>query len=376
MFPFSEAVIWWAFGVSAALYLGSAALVLAAQVGEDRRRRALEPAEAALRGHIDEAGRPSSGALRLAVSRLVRVRPHRLWRLAANGTLPPAEQRAVAEALLSRVGSELIVDAANRDARLWRRVAALRALALSRRSESWRCLAKALADDDPDLRLSTVALLGRLPERRAAEMLAQALADGTVARSRAATALDEFPLDIGELVIPLLSHDDREVRYWGTRLIRRYRAIPGVPAQLSALASGSDKLIRRAALETIGACGYAECEPAVRAGLTDAVPFVRAHAARALGAFPSHQAATAVARLLADREWIVRFAARQALEAMGVTARPALTGMLDDTDRFAREGAADVLDSLAQAEAVQLSPGFLLPPVSPDDDPMGGGATA
>lgn len=373
MFPFSEPVIWWAFGISAALYLGSAALVLSAQAGEDRRRRALEPAEAALRGHIDEAGRPSSGALRLAVSRLVRVRPTRLWRLAANGTLPPAEQRAIAEALLSRVGSDAIIQAATSDRRLWRRVAALRALALSRRTEAWRCLAEALDDEDPDLRLATVALLGGLPERRAAEMLAQGLADGIAPHSRLATALDEFPLDVGELVVPLLSHADRQVRYWGTRLIRRYRAIPGVPARLTALADGPDKLIRRAALETIGACGYAECEPVVRARLADPVPYVRAHAARALGAFPSHEAAVAVTRLLADREWIVRFAARQALEAMGTTAKPALTAMLDDPDRFAREGAADVLESLAQAEAAMLSPGFRLPPVSPDDDPMGGG---
>lgn len=374
MFPFSEPVVWCAFGISAALYLGSAALVLSAQAGEDRRRRALEPAAAALRGHIDEAGRPSSGALRLAVSRLVRVRPARLWRLTATGTLPPAEQRALAEALLSRVGSDAIVEAATSARRLWRRVAALRALALSRRSEAWRCLARALEDDDPDLRLATVALLGRLPERRAAEMLAQALADGVVPHSRAATALDEFPLDIGELVVPLLSHGDRQVRYWGTRLVRRYRAIPGVPAQLTALAGGPDKLIRRAALETIGACGYAECEPAVRARLADPVPYVRAHAARALGAFPSHEAAGLLTRLLGDREWIVRFAARQALEAMGTVARPALVATLDDADRFAREGAADVLETLARDEAARLSPGFQLPPVSPDDDPMAGPA--
>ena len=50
--------------------------------------------------------------------------------------------------------------------------------------------------------------------------------------------------------------------------------------------------------------------------------------------------------LLADPDWWVRQAAKESLERMGPDVWPALVRCLDDSDRFVRNGAAEVIQNL------------------------------
>jgi HEAT repeat protein len=89
---------------------------------------------------------------------------------------------------------------------------------------------------------------------------------------------------------------------------------------------------------------------------------VRAHAARALGHLEYLDAAEEVAALLGDADWWVRQAAKEALEAMGSDVWPVLMRSLSHSDRFIRNGAAEVmqnigvLDSLIVLEAASDNP--------------------
>jgi HEAT repeat protein len=56
--------------------------------------------------------------------------------------------------------------------------------------------------------------------------------------------------------------------------------------------------------------------------------------------------------LLADREWLVRSAAKQSLEAMGREIAPLVLEMLSHEDAFARNGAAEVLQNLGMFDAL------------------------
>jgi HEAT repeat protein len=78
----------------------------------------------------------------------------------------------------------------------------------------------------------------------------------------------------------------------------------------------------------------------------DPVPFVRTHAARALGRLRAADHAGALLPLMGDREWIVRAAAKQSLESMGPPVAGLVSGLLSNPDAFARDGASEVLQSL------------------------------
>ena len=96
--------------------------------------------------------------------------------------------------------------------------------------------------------------------------------------------------------------------------------------------------------------------------LRDAAPFVRAHAARALGELDSIEAAAPIAELLGDSDWWVRNAAKQSLETLGGEVWPVLVRCLEHPDKFVRNGAAEVfqnlgiLDSLIVMEAASDDP--------------------
>ncbi|HXH96979.1 MAG TPA: HEAT repeat domain-containing protein, partial [Gaiellaceae bacterium] len=85
--------------------------------------------------------------------------------------------------------------------------------------------------------------------------------------------------------------------------------------------------------------------PVLRALLRDEVFFVRAHAARAVGELGSQALAAEVARLLGDENWWTRAAAKESLLALGPVGLEAARAMADDEDRFARDGAAEIVDA-------------------------------
>jgi HEAT repeat protein len=196
-------------------------------------------------------------------------------------------------------------------------------------------------------------MLGRIPDGRAAALLVDALRSGRHPRSRVATALDAFPIPIGARFVPLLTSADPYDRYWGALLMRRYPDVPGLQRMLTALARDREAMVRRAAIETIGAAGFHGAAELVATQTRDPVPYVRAHAARALGRLRAADQAGVLLPLMADREWIVRAAAKQSLESMGPIVAGLVRDLLADPDRFARDGAAEVLQDLGGGAAVQ-----------------------
>ena len=92
----------------------------------------------------------------------------------------------------------------------------------------------------------------------------------------------------------------------------------------------------------------------MQAGLDDPAWFVRVHAARAVGRVVGAPAAPTIARLLADPQWWVRTAAKDALRVMGSAGMSALLSMLEHDDRFARQGAAEVLQDIGFVDFLEL----------------------
>jgi HEAT repeat protein len=239
------------------------------------------------------------------------------------------------------------------EASRWRRIHALRELAARREPVVHSLLERALRDRDDDVAGAAVRVLGELArdEPWALGMLIDELQLGAVPRSRVAAQLERLAPDAAGALKPLLGHHDPRVRFWGVTLLADY---PGVATQeILALATDSDANVRAAAAETLGDRAESQALAALTELLDDREWFVRAHAARAASAVGGLTVAGRIVPLLADRQWWVRVAAKEALCFLGPAVAPVLAGVLESDDRFARNGAAEVLQDVGVVDALE-----------------------
>lgn len=284
---------------------------------------------------------------------ILRRLPRRtIERVAADTATPLRLAEAFAAHAAKRDGGRLVEAAAGHTSEVtkWRRIAALRILARGRSAAALPLLEAALAAEDEDVVGATVVTLGGMGTEPAGAVLVEALRRG--GGSRVATQLDQFPVDIGHLLVPLLRDWDAQARYWAVKLLARYADMPGLPLELATLGGDKDAGVRAAVAETLGRVGGPAAISIALPLLEDPVPYVRAHAARALAAQGRPELAAVVARLLVDEEWWVRNGAKQALATLGLDATEHVLPYLESPDEFARNGAAEVLQNTGAADSL------------------------
>lgn len=224
----------------------------------------------------------------------------------------PAADRAAAWLLSDH--PERILGRASRGRPWWKRAQALRILVRGGHPDRIDRLEQALGAGTPPLSAVAIALLGRIPERRAAEILLEALATGEHPASRIATALETSALALTELLAPLLRHPSPTVRYWAACLIGTDAPDGAISAALAELARDEDPPIRKAAVRALARIGSGRTEAEAGRLLEDPVGFVRAHAARALAVAGGDGAAERIRTLDRDPDWSVRRAVRDVLD--------------------------------------------------------------
>jgi hypothetical protein len=344
-------------------------LLLSAHVLAVQRRRAT--ARATLTNATDvlrqDAVRQLPLADRIAVARPVIEGASRdmVMRGAAGGD----GTGEVADTLTGYIVERWGIDALERDAAAhqgvrgkWRRMAALRILNRLGRPGRIELLERAIGQADADVASVALSLLGGLNDPRAGDVLIGALTRKRHPASRVAIHIDRSPLHLADRLRPLLRDADPDLRFWAAVLLGRYLDVADLERDLIPLVEDPDPRVRKAAIESLGRIGDELSASAAVRLLTDPVAFVRANAARAIGKLDRPELASQVAALLGDRDWWVRFAAKQALEAMGSDVWPVLVPCLSHADRFVRNGAAEVfqnlglLDSLILMEAASDDP--------------------
>jgi HEAT repeat protein len=339
-----------------AVVAGWTGLTLYVFVVEGRRARA----RAVLTDAIAALDAPELRGLPLA-DQVARVRPllDRLSRelvmhAVARGDAPPDVTAALTTYLLDTWREDrLLDDAASHRSRRdkWRRMAALRIVAQLDADRALDLLARAVAEPDPDVASTALSLLGRSTDPRAVDILIGALRAQRHPASKVAAHLERSPQPIAAAMTPLLRDSDAVVRAWAATLLGQSTDAvePGttnIERELAAVASDADPRVRKAAVQALGRVGGDLAARTARHLMTDPVPYVRAHAARALADLDRVELAPEIAVLLGDTDWWVRHAAKQALETLGSEVWPVLVRALDDEDKFVRNGAAEVIQNL------------------------------
>lgn len=350
--------------VAAIAWLGLAVYVLAVQ----RRRAAAGAALSAATDLLsdDDVRRLALGDRVARMRRTVEGASREMvMRGAADATTPPEIADALCAYLVERWGVDLL----ERDARShrstrsrWRRMAALTILCRLGHPRRLDVLAAAADDADADVASVAFSLLGVLDDPHAGEILVRALTSKRHPAARIAVHLDRSPLPLADRLRPLVTDADPEVRFWAAALLGRYTDLRGLERELIPLTDDPDPRVRKAAIESLGRVGDGPAADAAVRLLQDPVGFVRANAVRALGKLDRPDLAGTFIPLLGDRDWWVRFAAKQTLETMGTEVWTTLVSCLNDADRFMRNGAAEVfqnlglLDSLIVMEAASDDP--------------------
>jgi hypothetical protein len=297
--------------------------IVAGRALYDRRRAAVER----------DTGLFVSGSLAVE-----RVSSRRLQRL-AEGDLGPAAREAARE--LVRRDSGLLLRLAGR--RGFRRTPALRVLARGESPLAFACLREARAGGRPAVIAAVVAIAAELDTPAADELLVDVLVAGDHPRSRTATALEGREARLADVLGRLAGDPDPVLRYWALMLLSGAPPSPALVAIAIQRGTDLDARVRAAAARLIGVFGSQEALLVLRGLLADNVFFVRAHAARAAAKLGARSVAREVAALLADENWWVRAAAKESLLALGDAGLDAAVEMLHDPDRFARDGAAEIV---------------------------------
>jgi len=342
--------------ITVTLWLVLSAWVVLDRLRYDRNRRKLGLLRRSL-------GDPKLGELSHAErAALVRqlldpVSTRDIYRMAGDDELPGWVREESARMALAVIGlPQMLRDATpHRGARRkWRRVSALHVLLHARPSAIHALLRVALADPDPDVASAAATVLQRIGDERAAQILIDGLRISRLPASRIAARLERFRIPIADLLRPMLADERAESRYWAVTLLRDHHDENGLAAAIMPLVDDTDAPVRKAALLTLGAMEPFGVARVATRRLSDPAPFVRSAAIRALAQAGERSPdrarrkaiASSICPLLADREWSVRAAAKDALVRLGPGTWREVAAELSSTDGFARNGAAEVLQNL------------------------------
>jgi HEAT repeat protein len=344
------------FAAVASLWLVMSSWTVVDRIRHDRRHDRLQSIHRALSDPTLAALPPLERAAAVR-DMLTRLPTSVAYRMTGDTELAPWVREACGRYALEVVGLErMLHDAApHRGAkRKWRRISALHALVYARPDSIHALLRLALADADADVASAAASVLLRIGDARAAEILIGGLRSARLPASRIAARLERFTIPIDDLLRPLLTSPRAEARYWAVTLLRNQHDHSGLAAEIVPLTDDADAPVRKAALLTLAAMQSPETGRLANWRLTDPVPYVRSAAISALAQTGERtpdrarrQAiAAGIAAALADRDWSVRSAAKDALARLGPATWRAVAAQLSSKDAFARNGAAEVLQNL------------------------------
>lgn len=303
-------------GVLAFVWLALAATTLIGRYRFDRReRRRLGDARRLLEGSPDLPGR-------LSRRRLLAVAKDESGEVAGRA----------ARALVARDRRGRIVAAAAARAGTAKRAQALRVLVRASASGAFDLLEDAAACGDPWLSAAAVAIAAESDSADSDRLLLEILAAGPHPQSRTATELEPRVPRLVDKLVSLADDPDAKLRFWALNLLSHAPARVDVERVAVARTSDDDASVRAAAVEVLAQSSSRFATASLAAGAT--------------------QLAADIAPLLADDNWWVRSTAKEALLALGDAGLDAARAGLAHFDRFARDGALEVI---ARAEAQRES---------------------
>ena len=203
-------------------------------------------------------------------------------------------------------------------------------------------LAPLTRDHDGDVRLAAVRGLATVADRRAAEVLIEALAAGHLEPERVIERLAN-PWAVQAILLELASTSATPAVRAALARSLGLAADPAAETALRVMLRTGGAEERVGAARALGTAGTQAAAPDLEAALAAPDWPLRVQAARSLGLLGVEDAVPSLAKCLSDDAWWVRSAAAEALGALGQPGHRALLAALVGPDRYARERAQEAL---------------------------------
>ncbi|HEX5098691.1 MAG TPA: HEAT repeat domain-containing protein, partial [Polyangiaceae bacterium] len=213
---------------------------------------------------------------------------------------------------------------------------------------------RALADTDAGVRRGAALELGTLPRSAARRLALAALADADpdVRITALRVVVETAEEDLGGRLAPWLADPDARVRLAAAEALGVRPSTLALPA-LGRASSDADARVRAAVARALGASQSAEAVVPLLGRLDDASPDVRREVVTALGHLGDRRAVVPLLGKVQDSAGAVRRAAARALGLLGdPRAGSALVLVLRDSDPEVRVAALDAVGRLRDTTAV------------------------
>ena len=243
----------------------------------------------------------------------------------------------------------------------WQRARAAENLGYYGGSENTAPLSELLSDEDETVRAVAARALSRVGTREAAVALADRLTSTSELTSlRMAENLERIgPLAVEPLLELIGSEEDGERRgqVLAARILGNLRVHEARPALCRAIGRPWNTDLRAQATLSLGKIGDPDDVTTILNAARDGSWPVRAQAANALEMIGETSAIPALKELIVDQEWWVRLNASRALVNMGTEGERALARVLEESDRYARDRAAAIMENrgITRSMVMELS---------------------
>lgn len=264
---------------------------------------------------------------------------------------------AEAERIVAYLEREGYVSEALRELRSrhqWRRAQAAGVLGRMHSARAVGALIRALRDESPDVRTMAARSLAAIGDPRAIAALTAALADTSRwTPSIVATDLIEMGVEVVPTLVRIAAGaadgdaGAHEAAVAAVRVLGEIRDPRAAAALLELLKDSPDLDLRARAAAALGAIGGPQVVLVLVASLQDPAWQVRAQAAGGLGSLGDVTAVPALKSAVFDESWWVRRNCAEALGRLGVTGHLALEELSESKDRYVRDRALAVLETLA-----------------------------
>jgi HEAT repeat protein len=237
----------------------------------------------------------------------------------------------------------------------WKRLAAVRLLAVVGTSSNRLLLRRLLLDKHPAVQLAAASCLARVSDSELVSLVVETLPGRPVAvRHYLFAALRQCWSETVPLVVRRLRHDvpPRRLEVWIN--LAEVLATPAVLAPVVSLHTHPDADVRLAVARALKRYYHPDATVALRALLGDPDWRVRAQAARALGVLKVTDCVQPLGDLLCDRAWWVRFRAALSLAQLGEPGRRMLREARIGNDRYANE-MATMIGGLSEGGVMELA---------------------
>jgi HEAT repeat protein len=261
----------------------------------------------------------------------------------------PALGRWLISSGISRSIAEVGAPTAGRGPGRWKRASALLAIGELKLDEH-DALVRGLDDGDEDVAYVAAEALARLDTPQGARAIFERIGgQSQLLDSRLASLVEAMSCDVKAVLCEALRSRNANIVYWALNLAARKCEVELVEAVRPHLCAENAN-VRAAACECVGELKLKLTDAWLAPLLRDEVWYVQCHAAKALGAMQAEWAAEEISNLLFSPHWWVRQNATQALSDLGSVSEPLAEKVLRSDDRYARNGAVEVLAHLGWAE--------------------------